>query len=699
MIKNYVRTLALLCGLLTISTHAQSREDQLMPSHDPNLHGDFKNPGGMWMPNQIPAQAELLRKLGLELDPKELSDPSSNLLQSIVSLGGCSGSFVSKDGLIITNHHCVQSILSYLSQQNRAKGGEADFVKTGYVARTRGEELSAGPAREIFITTRFVEVTDQVRAGVDQIADPVARAKHVESRVKEIVRRAEEGSDDIRAEVASYFRQEKYFLIEKLRIRDVRLVYAPPEAVGFFGGDEHNWHWPRFTGDFALLRPYVAPEGKPAAYHEDNVPYRTKRHFQISRRGLALRELALVAGYPGRTERLSTGHEFEDSVKTDIVEGIANNTRFKKIFDDLAARDKGLEIKTASSRFGLANVIKNRESSLDAIHGRKIVDVRLEFDRQLQSWIESSPERQNEFGTALRDLNALHEKFKDPEAAKRTFDLWRVPIFGRAMTIVRKTQQATLADPDRDESFQKRNWEILRNTDTQAQGTLDARIDTELFLAVFRRLLDLPRAEQPAALDALFGADRTAVTDEQIRAKVAELTERTKLYDLETRQSLLIAAESGQLPAATLEDPVMSLASALLPFALKQIDKGRAQAGEYMQVAFKYVRAKRAFLESQGRGLAPDANSTLRVTFGQVLNQLKSSDQSLWPAFTTLDQLVEQHVPGQERLRSARQRARSGEDRTPRALRQRGRRCPDRLSGERRHHRRQFGFGRAERTG
>jgi hypothetical protein len=608
---------------------------------------NFDNPGGKWMPLQIPDHAEQLKKLGLEIDPTELSDPSSNLLKAIVSLGGCSASFISSEGLLITNHHCVESILAYLSQTDRQNGKNSDFVKTGFLAGSREEERSAGPAREVYITTKFVEVTDEVRAGIERVLDPEQRFKIVEKRIKEIVKRSEAANPNLRSEVTSFFRGEKYYLVEKLRIRDLRIVYAPPQNVGYFGGDEHNWFWPRFVGDFALLRVYVDKEGKPAPYSTENVPYKPEQHLKISRQGVDLRDLVLVAGYPGSTERLLTGKEFEKSVNEDIVEAIAGYNRFKAILDDLADQSEELKIKTSSTRFSLSNVIKNRTEGLEAIGRMNIVARRLEIDQNLQAWIDTSPERKAKYGRAIQDLYELEQRFDVPESIKRTFELQRSPILTRALTIVRKGEQTTHADADRDAAYQQRNWEALNNADKQVQGSLDQRIDAEVLFAFIKRVLELPRAQQHASMDSLFGADRTTVSDEQIRAKLAELLANTELYNLDRRQELLNQTSWQQIQQSS--DPLIKLALSMLPTVLEQNSKTRAMQGEYLLVTTKYVQAKREWLKSQGMDLAPDANSTLRVTYGQVREQRKSSDGKLYPAFTTLRELVDhQNTAGKE---------------------------------------------------
>jgi len=253
----------------------------------------------MWMPEQIYEQADLLRSLGLVIDPAHLSNPASSTLQAVISLGFCSGSFVSREGLIITNHHCAQGMLSYLSKEDQGQGLEADYVKTGFHATAPMLERPVSPSQRVYVTQAFEDVTSEMLAGFEEIADVEERGRLIEQRSKEIIGRAEAGHENLRAEVKSFFRGERYILIKKLELKDIRMVYAPPKGVGFFGGDTDNWVWPRHTGDFALLRAYVAPDGSSQPYAPENVPFVPENFLRIDKTGLEAGDMVLVAGYPG----------------------------------------------------------------------------------------------------------------------------------------------------------------------------------------------------------------------------------------------------------------------------------------------------------------------------------------------------------------------------------------------------------------
>ncbi|MCA9699051.1 MAG: S46 family peptidase, partial [Myxococcales bacterium] len=217
---------------------------------DPEPAGPFENPGGMWMPAQLAdaSHVENLKSLGFELDPAVLTAPTEFPLGAIVSLGGCSASFVSPDGLIITNHHCVTRALA-----RNSKKGE-NLLVDGFLAKTRAEERWAGPAQRVYVTSSFTDVTDEVLSGLEDIADPKARFEEMQARENELAKACEAGKVDVSCRVSSFFEGAQFFLIEQLELRDIRLVHAPHAGVGVFGGEIDNWRWPRHTGDYSFYR-------------------------------------------------------------------------------------------------------------------------------------------------------------------------------------------------------------------------------------------------------------------------------------------------------------------------------------------------------------------------------------------------------------------------------------------------------------
>ena len=222
---------------------------------------------GMWMPQQIPSMAGRLKALGFQGDPKAFADLTGQPMGAVVSLGGCTASFVSPEGLIVTNHHCVTGGLQYNSTPTR------NLLKDGYLAKSRDEELPNGPGSRVSVTTSVTDVTGAITGNIDPKATDRQRYDVIERRVKQRVAACEKSGQ--RCTVASFFDGLKYFEITQMEIRDVRLVYAPAEGIGVFGGETDNWRWPRHTGDWSFLRAYV---GK-----TESRPYSQRTMFRSSR--------------------------------------------------------------------------------------------------------------------------------------------------------------------------------------------------------------------------------------------------------------------------------------------------------------------------------------------------------------------------------------------------------------------------------
>ena len=214
---------------------------------------------GMWLPSQTPELAPKLKSAGLEIDPAMLSDLKSAPLNAIVSLGGCSAAFLSPDGLVATNHHCV-----YGSIQYNSKPGQ-DYLTDGFLAKTNADEVQAAPGSRIFVIEDLRDVTLGMNKGITTKLDGLARYEKLEGNRKALIEACEKQANR-RCDVRAYFGGHTYYLQQQLEIKDVRLVYAPAGGIGNFGGETDNWQWPRHTGDFGFYRAYVAPDGSSAAF-------------------------------------------------------------------------------------------------------------------------------------------------------------------------------------------------------------------------------------------------------------------------------------------------------------------------------------------------------------------------------------------------------------------------------------------------
>ncbi|MFN5705931.1 MAG: S46 family peptidase, partial [bacterium] len=236
-----------------------------------------------------------LKKAGLKIDQKEVYNPNGlSLIDALVNVGGCTGSFLSDAGLIITNHHCAFESVQLASTP------ENDYLTNGFVAKTMEQEI---PAKNLTckITDSYEDVSDKILSSVKDVNDPVERINAINKKITEIIKEELAKDASIKPEISEMFIGRTYVLFRYKIIKDVRLVYIPQRAIGEFGGESDNWVWPRHTGDFSFLRAYVAKDGSAATYSKENVPYKPKKFLKVNPNGANDGDFVFILGYPGRT--------------------------------------------------------------------------------------------------------------------------------------------------------------------------------------------------------------------------------------------------------------------------------------------------------------------------------------------------------------------------------------------------------------
>lgn len=640
---SFVRRLALLsigiaagCGrppeIVTAPPPPEGAPDAEAPPAPAETVG-FENPGGMWLPKQLPEHAETLKKLGLEIDAADLADPMAYPLGAVVSLGGCSASFVSPKGLVITNHHCVTGALQYNSTPDK------NLLEEGYRAQKPDEERSIGPTGRVYVTQAFTDVSDRMRQGLTEVADDKARHDELEKREKALIAECEKKKPDVRCEVASYFGGGQYLLIERLEIKDVRLVYAPPAGVGNFGGEIDNWRWPRHSGDFALYRAYVGKDGKPAEHAAENVPYQPRQYLKLASRPLGAGDLVFVAGYPGRTYRLTTADEAEEAVDWWYPRRIELFKDYIAVVEKLGASDPEVKIKATPLERGLSNALTYTRGSLEGLTKGGAASLRRQRDDKLRDWVGADEARKKKYGGVFPRLGQIFEQREKTRNLDYSLEeVARFPsLLGAAITIVRMAEERPKKDAERDPAFQQRNWERLEQEQKALEKRYSKKLDQallELALQRATRLLKEP-ADQKAVLAPFTGKGGAG----EIEREVKRIYDGTKLGDAKLRVKLLRTGTSAALRAS--RDPLLQAAVALWPKLREKEDREEARAGAFALVRPEYVAALR---EMRPEPIAPDANGTLRVTYGTVRGYRPSLEAPLHEPFTRLQGVVEKHT-------------------------------------------------------
>lgn len=590
---------------------------------------------GMWMPQQIPALGAKLKAIGFTGDPKAFADLTGQPMGAVVSLGGCTASFVSPDGLIVTNRHCVTGGLQFNSTPQR------NLLSAGYLARNRGEELQNGPGSRVFVTTSVVEVTQSITGNIDPKVTGRNRYDIIERRVKERIAACEKNGEQ-RCNVASFFGGLKYFEIAQMEIKDVRLVYSPAEGISVFGGETDNWRWPRHTGDWSFLRAYVGKDGKPASFSTSNVPYKPKHWLKISTQGIKPGELVFVTGYPGRTQRHQTYSEVKETTEWSLPNSIRSAEEQLAILDQLSKTDNAIALKVSGRVQRLNNTLTNMKGMLEGLAKGGSLDKKQAQERALETWIAAVPARREKYGDvlpALRDLQATGEATRLRDSALMNLSS-ASGFLGAAEALYRLSVERTKPDIEREAGFQQRDWPRIREAQERMQRTLDVTSDRALLRWAIGRAAALPAGQRIVALDQAVGlqpglpaADAGKFIDKYLDGLYAG----TRLANREFRAGLV---EKNTADLIATGDSFLLLASALEPLSESNRQAAKDRFGTRSLLAPRYMEA---MLAKAGGLLAPDANSTLRVTYGQVKG-VDARDGLYYKPQTTLAGIVQKHT-------------------------------------------------------
>ncbi|HUQ06791.1 MAG TPA: S46 family peptidase, partial [Kofleriaceae bacterium] len=599
------------------------------PAADPHVaaRGAYANPGGMWMPQQmtLPGHAAAFAKLGVKLDPKTLADPLSAPLGAIVRLRGCSASFVSPDGLVITNHHCVQRALQLNSTPDH------NLVEHGFLAKTRADEPSAGPAERVFVAQAFTDVTGAVTGGLADIADPVARKEEAERRIKQQVAACEKGRAGIRCNVASYLRGGLFVLIEELEIRDVRLVYVPARAIGNYGGEVDNWRWPRHTGDFAFFRAYVGKDGAPADYAADNVPYRPRHHLKVSDQGVHASDFVMIAGFPGKTTRTKTALEVKHDVEWYYPYFIDFSKQQYAVVEAHLKEPGETAIKAGVLKQSVQNKLEKTSGVLKGLTSGDLLARKAALDQRVMEWAVTPGHEPHAVALARLEQLIVDEQ----RTARADFDRQAAfsesQLLAAALQLTRWAEERARPDVDRKAGYQDRDMTPAIAASKQLTKQYDPKLDRALFRLALVRALALPPAER-AWLPLLLGVKPKAKLDEALIDRTLDGWYRTsKLADEALRLELLQKGTTKSVAAS--RDPFLRAAQRVWKVYKDEERRSDTRAGELVLVAPLYADAMREVL---GGLLAPDANSTLRITYGTV-----KAPASGGAPFTTGAQILE----------------------------------------------------------
>ncbi len=558
---------------------------------------------GMWMPSQMPALAKDLKAAGYTGDPATLANLAAPPLNAVVKAGGATGAFVSADGLVLTNHHVALGVIQYNSKPER------NLINDGFVSASRADELPANPDFRVLVTTGFDKVTDRVLAGAK---GKTGRAYFdaVDAASKALVADCEKAAST-RCSIANMYYGTDFYLIRQLELRDIRLVYAPPRAIGNYGDEVDNFMWPRHTGDFTVLRAYVGKDGQPAAYSPDNVPYRAPSFLQIARDGVKEGDFVMLAGYPGITYRHRMASEFNEQIGWRLPAQVDVLGKLITLIEAGGSQDATAQVAYASQLAGLKNSKKRFAGELEGLQRSDAINVRQQQEDAMLAWLATSADA----AATRADIDAARAVLAQATAVRERDLLLglvsaQTQLLRSALTVQRLAIERPKPDAERESGFQQRDEALIEGTFKQVQRRYAPAMEKSLLNEILTRYQALPDAQRVPEFDSVFGR-----TPAELKRVLDATYAGTTLGDEATRLALL---KSDAAAVKANADPLLAIAGRLLPALLRIEGERKTRDGELLRLRPAYMAAQTGWYRSQGRSVYPDANSTLRLSYGQV---------------------------------------------------------------------------------
>jgi len=582
--------------------------------------------GGMWIPSLLKGMNEdEMKSLGMKISAEEIYSVNKSSLKDAVPQfdGGCTAEVISDKGLILTNHHCgFDNIQSHSTVEN-------DYLTNGFWAYKMEEEL---PNKDLYVTfvIRIEDVTTKVLEGTGILATEAEKQKKIQENIsflnKTLPKEAWQENN-----IRTFYDGNQYLLFVIENYKDVRLVGAPPSAIGKFGSDTDNWVWPRHTGDFSLFRIYADKNNRPAAYSKDNVPYRPKYFFPISINGIKENDFTMVMGYPGRTQ------EYLPSIAVDQIVNTLNPVKIEvrdaalKVQDGFMRKDNAIKIQYASKYATVANYWKKWIGETKGLKKSNTIAVKQKFEKDFQEKVIKA-RKQAEYGNLLSDFEKNYSEIKDYALARDLFTEVALRNSELLQNSYRLYQLEQILKTKGEQAFTDRK-NNLSNGIVDFYKDYNAMVDKNVFeqlIAIYAKRL--PSQFLPNELNNLNASQLTN-----------DIYANTKLTNLEDFRSLL-EGDSKTVIEKINADKGYQILKALADAYTKNV------LPKYDELNIKNIATQRTYMKAilelfPNNRIFPDANSTLRVTYGKVKGY-KPNDAITYEPFTYLDGVMEKYVPG-----------------------------------------------------
>jgi hypothetical protein len=585
---------------------------------------------GMWLPQLIKLLNEKdMQAKGMKISAEDIySLNRSSLKDAVISFGGfCTGEFISSEGLLLTNHHCgLDALQSHASV-------EKDYVTNGYWAMNKQEELP-NPGLFITVIKRIEEVTAAVNSGTEQLNSAEAEKKR-SSNISELEKKAVEGSH-FKAFIRSFAYGNEYYLFVTETFNDVRLVGAPPKSIGNFGGDTDNWMWPRHNADFMVFRVYAGKDNMPAAYSADNVPYRPAHHLPISLKGIKETDFTMVMGFPGRTQEYLSSYALRLIVDQTNPNNIEIRTRRLKVLDEMMRKSDKTRIQYVAKYASVSNAWKKWQGESRGLVRSSAIAKKESLEKAFGQWASENSERQKKYGHILSGLKLVYDSLSKVNLAAQ---LYREALSAPEVLGPTSLFYAEINSPKPDTALVAEQLSMYEAN----QYFKDLDLDTD------RKVMEVGINFYRSVVGSEFHPKTMALVDKKFNGNIAAFcTDMYSKSGFTTEKGLreyLQLLKSNKTEKIK-KDPLYQWYAAMATINAEKINPTIRFANiQITRLTADYIRGLREM--QSDKTFYPDANSTLRVSYGKV-EGYAPRDGVQYFHYTTTDGILDKNMTGAE---------------------------------------------------
>ncbi len=583
---------------------------------------------GMWLPLLIERLNYAdMQKMGFKLTPEEIySVNNSSLKDAIVQFGGgCTGEIVSKQGLLLTNHHCG------LGQIQEHSSIEHDYLTNGFWAMNKDEEL-VNPGLSVSFLVRMEDVTKQITDSINADSSEIHRLKTIR-RISTRIEKAAKQNNHYKVQVKSLFGGNEFYLFVYEVFTDVRLVGTPPWGIGKYGADTDNWMWPRHKGDFCMFRVYSGPDGKPAEYSKNNIPLKPKHVLPVSMNGIQEGDFAMTMGYPGRTTRYMTSFGVEQLINENLPTVVDVRTKKLEIYRESMDASDAVRIKYASKQARTSNYWKYAIGQIAQLKNHKIIERKLATENELKNWIAEDDNRKKQYGNSLKNIEEGYDIINTFNIANQYF---KEAIYSGSEILHFSYSMNNIARLAR-KNINEADVEITKIRLRDAAKKYFEDYDVETDKKVFAAMLELYSKNVPLEMQPELFVKQSKKYKGNFTKFADKVFSKSALTSLEKTLALI------DKPKSFLKDPAYKLMNTFF-----REYRGRQYVAN--EGNLEISKGNRNFIAAlqimnPNKNFYPDANSTMRISYGQV-KDYSPRDGVHYNYFSTMEGVMEKEKPG-----------------------------------------------------